>query len=129
MASKRTVFIAVSTSFSPIGDQSLRPPSVWPAVNRSETTEAIRSTSVAFIGSPPKAATVGTENPGLGVRGAGTASARPTRPTPPSHAGTTHGDPRFDNGSRPVVTTEWYAPTLGRQAHARRLGPRQPPEA
>src|SRR5580704_6659871 len=49
MASKRTVLMACRTVFSPIGDQFLSPPEVWPAAKSSETTDEIRSHSVVVI--------------------------------------------------------------------------------
>src|SRR5262245_63734469 len=49
MASKRTSVIALSTSFSPIGDHFRRPPNVWPAVNTSEITDAMRRSRVVVM--------------------------------------------------------------------------------
>src|SRR5215831_9419906 len=41
--------MAFKTSVSPIGDQDLRPPSVWPPAKSNEMTAEIRSNSDAFI--------------------------------------------------------------------------------
>src|SRR5689334_3298185 len=52
IVSNRTVAIALSTSFSPIGDHFLSPPRVWPAAKRSEITQAIRSSRVVLTTIP-----------------------------------------------------------------------------
>jgi hypothetical protein len=49
MVSNRTVAIALSTSFSPIGDHLFIPPSVCPAAKSSEMTAAILRNSVVVI--------------------------------------------------------------------------------
>src|SRR5438876_11715310 len=55
MVSKRTDRMVSRTVLSPMGDQYLSPPDVWPAANSSATTDEMRSHSVVVMHPTPAA--------------------------------------------------------------------------